>query len=518
MTTAFRIHAGTYQDSVKLMRISAAGSERPGVEVAVAVMATEANLDNLRNAEFDPSEAGKTSPNDLILAVRAETKKAVEAALDAMEEMLSAPPAGVAGEVFRPRTLSSALHQQPEATFCLISVPGPFVRREAEEALASGLHCMIFSDNVSVEDEIYLKTLADGKGLLVMGPDCGTAIIGGKALAFANAVSRGPVGLIGASGTGIQAVSVLVDRLGSGISHAIGTGGRDLSEAVGGRSMLKGIGLLAQDEATKVLVLISKPPHPGVMRRVLIAASRTGKPVVAVLLGGDPKAVEEFGVRAAGDLEEAARIGVALARGEEPPAGEPEPSPQWEQWVEEERQRLGPGQRFVRGLYSGGTLCDEAMLLLQDAVGKIHSNVPLEEDLRLIDPHRSVRHTVVDLGEDFFTRGRPHPMIDPAIRNERILREAEDPEAAILLLDFVMGYGAHEDPAGAAAEAIRTATEKAEKTGRGLSVVASVCGTEKDPQSLSVQENALRQAGARVFPSNAQAARFAAALAKAIAS
>lgn len=526
MTIAYRVRRGTYQDSVKLMRISATGTARPGVETAAAVMATENNLDNLRSAGFDLEAAGTVSPNDLLLAARAGTEEAARAALDAMDALLSAPAPGGEGGETRPRTLASALRQRPDANLCLISIPGPYVRREAEAALEAGLHCMVFSDNVSLEDEIRLKTLADERGLLVMGPDCGTAILGGKALAFANAVSTGPVGIVGASGTGIQAVSVLVDRLGSGVSHAIGTGGRDLSRAVGGRSMLRGIRMLAEDEGTKVLVLISKPPDPEVMKRVLRAAAGAGKPAVGVFLGGDPEAIRDAGVHAAGDLEEAAGAAAALARGEEPPSGRAQqaaplqnpPDPAWTPWIEEERRRLAPGQRFIRGLYSGGTLCEEAMLILRDEVGGIHSNVPLEEGLRLADPRRSVRHTLIDLGEDFFTRGRPHPMIDPGARNERILREAEDPETAVLLLDIVLGYGAHKDPAGAAAEAVRIARETAARAGRGLAAAASVCGTERDPQVLSAQEKALREAGVRVFPSNARAARFAAALAKAIAS
>jgi hypothetical protein len=282
--------------------------------------------------------------------------------------------------------------------------------------------------------------------------------------------------------------------------------------------MLKGIRLLAQDEGTKVLLLVSKPPDPQVMKRVLQAASQSGKPVVGIFLGGEASAVREFGAHATADLEEAAQAAVALARGEEPPRREAGEPAKWANWIEEDRRRLAQGQKFIRGLYSGGTLCDEAMLIFRDAVGDIHSNVPLKEDLSLEDPNRSVQHTVVDLGEDFFTTGRPHPMIDPGVRNERIVQEAEDPEAAILLLDVVLGHGSHEDPGGAAAQAIQRARQIAESSGRGLSVVASVCGTEDDPQVLSAQEGVLREAGVRVFPSNAQAARFAAGLAKAIAS
>ena len=518
MAVAHRIQRGAYQDSVKLMRISASGGERPGVEVAVAVMATENNLENLLNAGFDRTIASGASPNDLILAARADTDENAGAALDAMEEMLSSALTGEAEEGVRPRTLRSALGQKPGANFALISVPGPFVRREAEAALNAGLHGMVFSDNVSVEDEVHLKTMAGDKGLLFMGPDCGTAIIGGRALAFANVVAEGSVGIVGASGTGIQAVSVLIDRLGEGVSHAIGTGGRDLSKEVGGRSMLQGIRMLGEDEATKVLLLVSKPPDPEVMKRVLGAAVETGKPAVGIFLGGDPQVVEAAGVHAAGNLEEAARMAMALARGRTPKSGGIDGPPDQSEWMNAERSALSTGQRYIRGLYSGGTLCDEAMLILADSIGDIRSNVPLRDDLTLQDPHMSVEHTVVDLGEDFFTRGRPHPMIDPGVRNERILREAADPETAVILLDVVLGYGSHENPGGVAAESIRAAKNTARTSGRGLTVVASVCGTERDPQVLSEQETVLAEAGARIFQSNAQAARFAAALAKAIAS
>ena len=448
MAVAHRIQRGAYQDSVKLMRISASGGERPGVEVAVAVMATENNLENLVNAGFDRIIASGASPNDLILAVRADTEENAGAAMDAMEEMLSSALTGEAEEGVRPRTLRSAkrLGQKPGANFVLISVPGPFVRREAEGALNAGLHGMVFSDNVSVEDEVHLKTMAGDKGLLFMGPDCGTAIIGGRALAFANVVAEGSVGIVGASGTGIQAVSVLIDRLGEGVSHAIGTGGRDLSKEVGGRSMLQGIRMLGEDEATKVLLLVSKPPDPEVMKRVLGAAVETGKPAVGIFLGGDPQVVEAAGVHAAGNLEEAARMAVALARGRPPKSGGIDGPPDQSEWMNAERSALSTGQRYIRGLYSGGTLCDEAMLILADSIGDIRSNVPLRDDLTLQDPHMSVEHTVVDLGEDFFTRGRPHPMIDPGVRNERILREAADPETAVILLDVVLGYGSHENP------------------------------------------------------------------------
>ncbi len=518
MVVAHRIQRGTYQDSVKLMRISVSGGERGGVEIAVAVMGTENNLKNLQDTGFDKEIATSVSPNDLILAVRAKTKRIANDALDSMEKMISSSLSKETEEGIRPRTLQSALGMQPEANFALISVPGPFARREAESALNAGLHCMVFSDNVSLEDEVFLKTVAGNKNLLFMGPDCGTAIIGNRALAFANVVSRGDVGIVGASGTGIQAISVLIDRLGGGISHAIGTGGRDLSKEVEGRSMLQGIRMLGGDKSTKVLLLVSKPSDSGVMKRVLEAAAETGKPTVGIFLGGDPKVTNVAGVHPADNLEEAAQIAVALTRGETAkPSGENHHL-NFSRWVEAERSALNPGQRYVRGLYSGGTLCEEAILILSQSIGNINSNISKQKGLALQDPNHSIAHTVVDLGEDFFTRGRPHPMIDPTLRNNRILQEAEDPGTAVLLLDVILGYGSHEDPGGATAGAISEAKNIARKSRRGLTVVASVCGTERDPQVLSEQNAALAKAGARVFSSNTQAAMFAAMLVEAIAS
>lgn len=517
MVVVHRIQPGTYQDSVKLMRISVAGGERTDVEIAVAVMGTENNLKNLQGTGLNKDIAAGVSPNDLILSVRAKTERIANDALDAMEKMVSSTLNKEAEEGIRPHTLQSALRVQPEANFALISVPGPFARREAESALNAGLHCMVFSDNVSVEDEVFLKTLAGNKDLLFMGPDCGTAIIGNRALAFANVVSRGGVGIVGASGTGIQAISVLVDRLGDGISHAIGTGGRDLSKEVEGRSMLQGIRMLGGDKSTKVLLLVSKPSDPGVMKRVLEAAVKTGKPTVGIFLGDDPEVAKAAGVHPASTLEEAAQIAVACARGEVAKSSKEDNHPNFSRWAEAERSALSAGQRYVRGLYSGGTLCEEAILILSQSIGNIYSNVAKQDNLTLQDPNTSIDHTVVDLGEDFFTRGRPHPMIDPTLRNERILQEAEDPETAVLLLDVILGYGSHENPGGVAAEAIQEAKNIARKSKRGLTVVASVCGTERDPQVLSEQNTALTKAGARVFPSNTQAATFTAALVEAIA-
>jgi succinyl-CoA synthetase alpha subunit len=364
-----------------------------------------------------------------------------------------------------------ALAEAPESNLALVSVPGEYAAAEAAKALARGLHVMLFSDNVAVDDEVALKRDASARGLLVMGPDCGTAIIDGVPLAFANVVRRGPIGCVAASGTGLQQVTTLVDRLGLGVSQAIGTGGRDLSEAVGGITMLDGLKLLAADRDTRVIVLISKPPAPAVAERVIAAAARAPKPVVVNFIGATP-AARGKNLHFARTLEDAARAAVALARGRKPAKGAPMP-------------RSAETRRRVCGLFSGGTFCYEAELIL-GADG----------------------HELIDLGDDQYTRGRPHPMIDHRLRNDRIVAAAKDPGVAVILLDIVLGYGAHPDPAAEMASALRAAR----KANRRVAFVGSVCGTQADPQGLARQEAALRKEGVLLAPSNAAAARMAAKL------
>jgi hypothetical protein len=339
---------------------------------------------------------------------------------------------------------------------------------------------------------------------MLMGPDCGTAIVGGVPLGFANAVRRGPIGVIGASGTGLQQVTSLIDQAGLGVSHAFGTGGRDLKAEVGGATMLHALDELAADDATRVIVLVSKPPARAVADKVLARARKTGKPVIACFLGADPKQVEGEGVRAAPTLEDAAAMAVAAAQGKSHAPGA-------QRLPEVDAARLAPAQKFVRGLYSGGTFCYEATLLLAQTLEGVHSNTPVGGALELEDVWKSRGHTLVDLGDDEFTRGRPHPMIDHRLRNERMVREAADPGVAVILLDVVLGYGAHADPAAEMLPAIRAA--RAAASGRELLFVGFVCGTERDPQGLARQVAALREAGMVLAASNAQAVRTAAAIA-----
>jgi FdrA protein len=486
----------------------------PGVLDAAVVMATDANKGILREAGLLLPEVERATPNDLVIVVRAETEEAADRALEAADEFLARRPgAGGAGRGHQPRAILSAVRGNPAANLAVVSVAGQYAAAEAWEALRNGLHVLLFSDNVPIEDEVALKEYAAERGLLMMGADCGTAIINGVALGFADVVPRGPVGIVAAAGTGLQEVSTLLAKLGIGVSQAIGTGGRDLKEAVGGIAMLEGLKALQADPDTQVVVLISKQPSPSVAARVLEQVERGDKPTVVCFLGGDPSRVTAAGAIPARTLQEAAYLAAAEVEGYEGPSADE--VVEWE--LQDLKARAGTlktglasGQKYVRGLFSGGTLAVEALLIWGEVLGDVFSNVAVDPRLALEDATRSVGHCAVDLGEDEFTVGRPHPMIDNDLRIRRLMQEAGDPEVAVILLDLVLGYGAHPDPASELAPAIRRARETAAAAGRELVVVASVTGTDEDPQGLKRQVQALEGAGAVVCDCNAAAAHLAA--------
>ena len=504
MTTEFvrvQVFRDTYRDSVDLMRVASEVEQLRGVRRAALLMATPANRELLAQAGLFHESAASARPSDLIVAVAADDDDAAQAAIARATSLLTAETQVAVGSAGQrpPSTIAAALGDLPGANLAIISTPGPYATAEALKALKRGLHVFLFSDNVPLAEEIELKRLALRKGLLVMGPDCGTAILDGVPLGFANAVRRGRIGLVGASGTGLQQVVCLIDRLGEGVSQAIGVGGRDLDEPVGGLMMLAGIGRLIDDRDTAAIVLVSKPPSADVARRVLDRASSAPKPVVVCFLGGDPALIGTSGAMPAGTLEEAAVLAVELASGRSP-AGESrrDGDDNLRAVAAAETRRLAPGQYAIRGLYSGGTLCKEAALILADV---------------LSDEGARRGHTLLDLGADEFTVGRPHPMIDFRLRNEHIAAAADDPTTAVILLDVVLGYGSHPDPAGALNPAIGEARARSAQAGRSLVVIVSVCGTPADPQNLIQQEERLAAAGVLLAPSNAQAARLAALVA-----
>jgi len=477
-----RVRAGRWADSAKMMAAARAAEDVDGVERAFCFMATPANRQEAAALGMTDPAIDAAGPDDLVIAVEGAE---AEAGLAAAQALLDRAPEGggtpAAGRA--PRSLAKA-----RGDVAVISVPGEYAVLEAHKALGAGMDVLLFSDGVGVEDEVALKRRAHELGLLVMGPGAGTAIVDGVALGFANVVGRGPVGVVAAAGTGAQEVTVLVDR--AGVSRCYGTGGRDLKDDVGAITALDAIARLAADDETEVILCVSKPPSPEVAGRVLRALADCGTPAAACMVGGGVDPVE--GVTQVGTLEEAALAAARLA-------GRPAEAPRTPRagWVS-----VG----HVRGLFSGGTLCSEAAAILAERLGEVRSNAPAGRALPLEGPPRG--HVCLDLGEEEFTRGRPHPMIDPEARAQRLVEEAGDTEVGVLLLDVVLGYASHPDPASVLAPAIREALAARPQ----LAVVAYVLGTEADPQVRSRQEAALADAGVRLAPTNAAAARLAAAI------
>jgi len=484
-----------YQDSVILMQVAARTRGRPGVREVAMFMGTPANQALLEQAQLATDESRKAGPSDLIITVDADGEESADGAIAAARaSLLETRKAREASSEFRPHSLDSALRGMPEASLVSLSIPGAYVKSEALSALRRGLHLFIFSDNVPIDDEIEIKLEAVRRNRLCMGPDQGTAYLGGIGLGFANVVSRGRIGCVAASGTGLQAVASRLDALGEGISHAIGVGGRDLSEAVGGLMTLQALDALAADAGTEVIVLISKPPHRSVFDRVKARLEQIGKPTVVCCVGGTPEvsgsaifvetldqaadaAIASLAGRAwkSPKLSDADRVAGQLARA----------------------RALGRSQgRQILALYTGGTLAYETEHLLNAALGPDHAN------------------RILDLGDDAYTVGRPHPMIDPTLRTDMIRKASTDPAVGVMLLDLVLGRGAHENPAESLAAAVAEARQLARDGGRQITVAAYILGTARDPQNLEAQAAQLEAAGIHLLSTNADAARFAAMLLK----
>ncbi len=504
------IEKNMFMDSVFLMKISSKVREVEGIEGAEAIVGTEHNKGFLESGGLLTDEIKEEAgANDLIIAVKAADEQTAESGIEtALNELKqkNSRNEDLFGE-YVPKTFDSAIEMLPDANLGILSIPGEYVEREANKILDAGMHLMIFSDNVPLETEVALKERGQEQGLLVMGPDCGTAIINGAPLAFANEINSGKIGIVAAAGTGLQEVSALIHKFGEGITQGIGTGGRDVKKSVGGKTVIQGMKALMADDNTEVIVIVSKPPEESVAKDILEVASQSTKPVVVNFVGGDPDEINKYdNCEPATTIKEAAHKAVDLVKGKAPGKVVDEIS---EQEVSTQKSKLSSGQKYLRGLYSGGTLAFEAMNILEKELGGIYSNIALVDQYELADSFVSKEHTIVDLGEDEFTKGKPHPMIDPGTRNERIVQEAKDPETAVMLLDVVIGYGSHEDPAGQAVKAIKEAKEIASKEGREIVFVASVCGTDGDPQGYQEQVSKLKGAGVNVLPSNVEAVKFA---------
>jgi FdrA protein len=504
------IRPSEYHDSVTLMLVAKELTKYPGVIDATVVMGTESNKCILEQSGLLTPEAQKASPNDLIISIS--STGSLEEALAHAEKLLDKKQSSEEEAVYKPKTIRSALKDVPDANVAIISIAGRYAADEAWEALRKGLHVLLFSDNVTLKDEIALKTYARDHGLLLMGPGAGTAIINGVALAFANVIPTGPVGIVSAAGTGLQEVSTLIAKNGIGITQGIGTGGRDLKKEVGGIMFLEGLKALQADPSTRVICLVSKPPAPEVAQKVMDQVLLSNKPTIICLLGGDVKNLKAAShIYPVTTLEEAGLLAAQLAG-----AKIPEPAESILKQTKETKKlaaelilKLKPEQKYLRALFSGGTLCYEAQVIWRSILKEVvYSNAPLDHTNQMKDSTHSEKHAAVDLGEEEFTVGRPHPMIDNDLRIRRLLQEARDPQVAVIMLDVVIGYGAHPDPASELGEAIKQAHKAAAAIGHELFFVASVTGTEGDPQGLTRTAETLKSAGVIVLNSNAAAARL----------
>ncbi len=492
MTVKVIIKKNTYHDSVSLMVLSAKANTLSDVKQAVVAMGTDLNKEVIRNIGLMTDEIEAAGTGDLLIVVETGSPDSCAQAVRDIEALFDKKSEGAKSGPINYATTDSAIANVPGANLAIISVPGEFAAREARKALDKNVNVMIFSDNVSIEDEIALKQYAHGKGLLVMGPDCGTAYIGGKALCFANIIREGNIGIVGASGTGSQEVAARIHDFGGGITQIIGVGGRDLHERVGGIMMIDGIRLLEQDPATQIIVLVSKKPAPSVEAKVLGEIKNCRKPVLVCFLGGDKATVEAAGGIYGKTTKETALQAVILGG---KPEGEINKRALNLPLIAEVRAKLQPAQKYIRALLCGGTLCEEMMLLAKETLPEVYSNIAKDPAHRMRDIHVSEGHCFIDFGDDEFTRGRPHPMIDPSLRTARFVEEAKKPEVGVIILDFILGYGAHADPVGMLLPAIREAKEHAARAGRHLEILGYVLGTDLDPQDYAGQIKKLVDAG-----------------------
>ncbi|MDK9431458.1 acyl-CoA synthetase FdrA [Avibacterium paragallinarum] len=502
-----QLKPNTYFDSVTLMAISTKVNQLEGVIQAQIAMGTPMNKAVLKEAHLFDSQLEKAGPSDLMIALSLEKGASEQKILSEVEKLLIRKPfddAQAENDIFH--SINSVNEKHPETNLAIISVNGLYAAREAEKALNLNKNVMLFSDNVSIEQELKLKQLAHQKGLLMMGPDCGTAIINGVGLGFANKVRGGNIGIVAASGTGAQEISVRIHEFGGGISQLIGTGGRDLSEDIGGIMMLDGLQMLAEDPNTDIIIVVSKPPAPTIARKILSTCEHINKPIFIWFLGYKEETKAAPHIHIYSHSKPAAMAAVIAS-------GIPEESIDKHALnlplIKEVQKKLNPQQRYIRGLFCGGTLCDEALFSALEKYPNVYSNIQTNPAYKLQASDKSIEHTFIDFGDDSFTNGKAHPMIDPSYRIERILQEGRDPEVGVLLLDFVLGFGANPDPIAETLPALLQVKREAQQSGRHLEILAYVLGTELDQPSVQNQVAQLEAAGITIASSSTNAGLLA---------
>ncbi len=491
------VKKGSYQDSVVLMLLTNEISTIEGVKKVSIMMATPANKDIFKQSGLDTEELMNASANDMVVVADIDDDSLLDTIMEQVEVFLKKQSAASEGKkgTESVKSWDKALAKMPEANLAVISIPGAYAALEADRALDEGLNVFMFSDNVTIEDEKALKEKAHEKGLAVMGPDCGTGIIQSVPVAFTNNVAPGSIGIIGASGTGIQELTTIIDRLGEGVTNAIGIGGRDLNAKIGGITMMDMIDSMEDDDAVKVLVIVSKPPAKEVRDMISDRLSDFSKPVVTLFVGEKPEYHEENFYHAY-TLDEAARLAVSLVRGKDVPEAEID--------IDASAFYKAEDKKTIKAYYSGGTLANEAAMLIKDAMNCEVPPEDIEGYMLQLDGN-----VVVDLGDDAYTQGKPHPMIDPAKRIECMQEAVDDESTGVVLLDIMLGYGSHADMAGSLIPTIKELQEKADAAGRKVFFIATVCGTRRDYQGYDDAVNKLKEAGVIVCENNKLACRTA---------
>lgn len=499
-----------YMDSILILSVSREMMKLPTVHKAVVVMATDMNKTVVEEFGGMTPAVKNAGPNDLILSLDCDREDVMKMAEEKVKEIAGGKSGANAGEAeVEYRKLAAAKSATPEANICIISLPSEYALDEAKTALANDMNLFIFSD-MDEDEELEIKQIAHEKGLFVMGPGAGTAVINGVSLGLMSKIRRGRVGIVAASGSGLQEVAVLVHNMGEGVSQAIGTGGHDLREKIGGIMFLQAIDYLTNDPETEVVVMVSKPPHPSVAKKIYENLP-PNKPTVIFFLGGNAEEIKAAGAYAPKTLEEAAIMAVDLVNGRTPVEKDivAEDKAAFAVLAAEEKGKLAPPQKYMRGLFCGGTHSEEAVTLLQAFVPDMHSNIAFGKVDLLKDRYQSLENSLIDMGDEVFTKGKPHPVMDPSILVERMIQEAHDPEVGVILFDLLYGHAIHEDPVGAIEDALKEIKQVEKNEGRHICVIASLCGTDIEPQDVAEQAARLQEYGVILQPSNAKASLLA---------
>ncbi len=491
------VEKNKYYDSVFLMKLAKYLTDIEGVDNALVGMGTPLNKETMKDMNLLCEEGENATNDDLIIAVSATSDELCLEAKNAFLKLIEEKNKNT-GEI-KYQSIQGVLNAKDDVNLAVISVAGEYAVEEAKRALLNGLNVFMFSDNVPVEDEVMLKNIALEKGLFMMGPGCGLSFINGVAIGLCSMVRRGDIGIVGASGSGIQEVMVLVHKYGLGISHAIGTGGRDLSDEVGGITMIQGIKALEEDQGTKVIALISKPPAYSALLKVMDVIKKCKKPVVVQFINGDNSVLAENGITYTETFEDTAKKVIELSTGNKIESLFNE---NFDDVIKEELSKYSAAQKYFRAILCGGSLADEAQIIWAKKSGKLYSNVAFNKELMLENPFESFENTIIDIGDEIFTNGRAHVAIDPTARVNRFIKEARDKETAVIYLDFLLGYALHPDPAAVMAEAIKNEKELAKNEGRNLTVIATICGSDVDPQGYDDQKQKLIDAGVIIAETN----------------